>query len=160
MTRAAKALERMNGAPDASLASLAVVPAKKKIVDSDSSDSDNDEPLALTMGADGQQKYFKDIGDQALFEADTLESQMNEMFKELNEMQNMIKGNADLKTYENLKDTTKEVMDTHMSAYSKLKDNIIDITKDADSAIDDLNFYQEDDDDNFEAKPKLPNDRG
>lgn len=29
MTRAAKALERMNGAPDASLASLAVVPAKK-----------------------------------------------------------------------------------------------------------------------------------
>ena len=29
MTRAAKALEMMNGAPDASLASLAVVPAKK-----------------------------------------------------------------------------------------------------------------------------------
>jgi hypothetical protein len=66
---------------------------------------------------------------------------MNEMFKELNEMQNMIKGNADLKTYENLKDTTKEVMDTHMNAYSKLKDNIIDITQDADSAIDELNFY-------------------
>lgn len=77
---------------------------------------------------------------------------MNEMFKELNEMQNMIKGNADLKTYENLKDTTKEVMDTHMSAYSKLKDNIIDITQDADSAIDELNFYQEDDEDNFDAK--------
>lgn len=63
MTRAAKALERMNGAPDASLASLAVVPVKKKIADSDSSDSDNDEPLALTMGEDGQQKYFKDIGE-------------------------------------------------------------------------------------------------
>ena len=33
------------------------------------------------------------------------------MFKELNDMQNMIKGNADLKTYENLKDTTKEVIE-------------------------------------------------
>ena len=97
-------------------------------------------------------EHSSEAQQQALFEADTLENQMNEMFKELNEMQNMIKGNADLKTYENLKDTTKEVMDTHMSAYSKLKDNIIDITKDADSAIDDLNFYQEDDDDNFEAK--------
>jgi hypothetical protein len=53
MTRAAKALERMNGAQDASLSSLAVVPVKMKIADSDSSDSDNDEPLALTMGADG-----------------------------------------------------------------------------------------------------------
>lgn len=64
----------------------------------------------------------------------------------------MIKGNADLKTYENLKDTTKEVIETHINAYTKLKDNIIDITKDADSAIDDLNFYQDEDDDKFDAK--------
>lgn len=78
---------------------------------------------------------------------------MNEMFKELDDMQNMIKGNWDLKTYEQLKETTKEVIDTHMSAYSELKDKILDINKDADSAIDDLNFYgDDDDDDNFDAK--------
>ena len=51
-------------------------------------------------------------------EADALETEMNEMFKELDDMQNMIKGNWDLKTYEQLKETTKEVIDTHMSAYS------------------------------------------
>lgn len=74
MTRAAKALEMMNGAPDASLASLAVVPAKKQIVDSDSSDSEKqDEVLALTAGDDGHPKYFKDIGEQAMYEADSLE---------------------------------------------------------------------------------------
>lgn len=40
-----------------------------------------------------------------------------------------------------------------MSAYSELKDKILDINKDADSAIDDLNFYgDDDDDDNFDAK--------
>ena len=150
MTRAAKALEMMNGAPDASLASLAVVPVKK-IVDSDSSDEERKDEV-LPIGYDGQPKYFKDIGEQAMFEADTLESEMNVMFKELDDLQNMIKGNTDLKTYENLKDTTKEVIDTHMDAYSKLKDNIIDITKDADSAIDELNFYQDDEDDNFDAK--------
>lgn len=73
------------------------------------------------------------------------------MFKELDDMQNMIKGNTDLKTYESLKDTTKEVVDTHINAYTKLKDNILDLTKDADSAIDDLNFYQ-DEDEEFDAK--------
>jgi hypothetical protein len=39
-----------------------------------------------------------------------------------------------------------------MSAYSELKDKIIDITKDADIAMDDLNFYGDDDDDDFESK--------
>lgn len=86
MTRAAKALEMMNGAPDASLASLAVVPVKKPIADSDSSDSEKqDEVLALTND-DGHPKYFRDIGEQAMYEADNLESEMNLMFKELDDM--------------------------------------------------------------------------
>jgi hypothetical protein len=91
MTRAAKALERMNGAPDHSLASLAVVP-QKKVEDSDSSE-DDEKPLALTMGDGTDKPYYKDIGDRALAECDELENEMNAMFKELDDMQSMIKGN-------------------------------------------------------------------
>jgi hypothetical protein len=92
MTRAAKALESMNGAPDHSLSSLAVVP-QKKVVDSDSSEDDDEKPLALTMGDGTDKPYYKDIGDRALAECDELENEMNAMFKELDDMQSMIKGN-------------------------------------------------------------------
>lgn len=53
----------MNGAPDASLASLAVVPAKK-FVDSESEDSENeDKPLAISMGDGADKAYYRDIGE-------------------------------------------------------------------------------------------------
>lgn len=104
------------------------------------------------MGDGADKPYYKDIGEKALAECDELENEMNLMFKELDDMQNLIKDNKDLKTYETLKDTTWEVVDVHMSAYSELKDKILDITKDADQAMDNLNFYGDDDDDDFDAK--------
>lgn len=42
-----------------------------------------------------------------------------------------------------LKDTTREVIDTHIKSYDKLKNDIIKINAKAEEAIDQLNFYGE-----------------
>lgn len=69
---------------------------------------------------------------------------MNLMFKELEEMQEMIRGNKDLKVMDTLKDTTKEVIDTHIRNYDKIKTEIIKINSKAEEAIDRLSFYGND----------------
>ena len=73
-----------------------------------------------------------------------LEQEMNLMFKELEEMQEMIRGNKDLKVMDTLKDTTKEVIDTHIRNYDKIKTEIIKINSKAEEAIDRLSFYGND----------------
>ena len=44
-----------------------------------------------------------------------------------------------------LKDTTKEVIDTHIKNYDKIKNDIIKINSKAEEAIDKLSFYGNDD---------------
>lgn len=73
-----------------------------------------------------------------------LENEMNAMFKELEEMQEMIKGNRDLEVMGTLKDTTKEVVETHIRNYDKIKNEIIKINTKAEEAIDKLSFYGND----------------
>lgn len=52
-------------------------------------------------------------GDQALEDIDRTEREMNLMFKELNELEDLIKGNRDLKTMEGLMSITNETMRAH-----------------------------------------------
>jgi len=66
---------------------------------------------------------------------------MNAMFKELEEMQEMIRGNRDLEVMGTLKDTTKEVVDTHIKNYDKIKNEIVKMNSKAEDAIDRLSFY-------------------
>jgi hypothetical protein len=49
---------------------------------------------------------------------------MNLMFKELTEMEEMIKGNWDLKAMEDLMFTTKEYIGQHVDSYEKLRKQI------------------------------------
>lgn len=49
-----------------------------------------------------------------------------------------------MKVMATLKDTTREVIDTHIKSYDKLKNDIIKINSKAEEAIDRLNFYGED----------------
>lgn len=46
---------------------------------------------------------------------------MNEMYKYLNEVEDLIKGN-DLKVVEDMMGVAKEGMDQHFSAYDKIKE--------------------------------------
>ena len=76
---------------------------------------------------------------------------MNQMFMELNDLQDMIKGNKDLKEMESLMGVTNEAIDFHKQSYNTLKNSILSINKEAETAVNSLNFYGQDEDD--EAKP-------
>ena len=49
-----------------------------------------------------------------------------------------------MKVMSTLKDTTREVIDTHIQHYNKLKDDIVKINENAENAINQLNFYGSD----------------
>ena len=78
---------------------------KKPDSSDDDSDEVKDEVLAIT---DHEYRYTgsKNLQDEALDEADRLEKEMNDMYRELEDMQKMIAGNKDLKSMENLMGTT------------------------------------------------------
>ena len=50
------------------------------------------------------------------------EREMNQMFLELNDLEDMIKGNKDLKEMESLMGVTNETIDFHKSSFNTLKD--------------------------------------
>jgi len=70
-----------------------------------------------------------------------LEKEMNQMFKDLNDLEGMISKNWDLGSMETLMGTTKNIIKTHTSAFDGIKQSILLINKEAESAMDDLNFY-------------------
>ena len=129
--RAAKALAIMNG-------EMPPMALMKKPDSSDDSSEEKDEVMAI--GYTGK----KQIQDEAIEEADRLEKEMNDMYRELEDMQKMIEGNKDLKCMENLMGTTQEVINTHISSYQSLQTRILDINSDAESAIKELSFYEKD----------------
>ena len=49
------------------------------------------------------------------------------MFLDLNDLEDMIKGNKDLKQMEDLMGVTNEAMQTHMTSYETLKGQIMTI---------------------------------
>jgi len=69
---------------------------------------------------------------------------MNKMFMELNDLEDMIKGNKDLKTMKELMGVTNDVMAAHMTQYESLKTNIMGINDEAHRAIIKLDFYKGD----------------
>jgi len=81
----------MNGAP------MSLVPRPDS---SDDSSEDKDQVMAIGYGGK------KQLQDEAIEEADRLEKEMNDMYRELEDMQKMIAGNKDLKVMENLMGTT------------------------------------------------------
>jgi len=80
-----------------------------------------DEALAVAIpGEEGGR-----LEDVALAETEQLEREMNEMFRELSDMESMIQGNKDLKSVQGLMDSTKDVVGSHIKAYDKLKTQIL-----------------------------------
>ena len=94
--------------------SMALV--KKQVDSSDDSDEDRDEVLAIANHSYSR----KNLQDEAMDEADRLEHEMNDMYRELEDMQKMIEGNKDLQCMESLMGTTQEVIDTHITSYKSL----------------------------------------
>ena len=72
---------------------------------------------------------------------DQTEMEMNKMFLELNDLEEMIKGNKDLKEMEKLMGATNEVISAHKNQYESLKTNIMSINEEAEEAIQALDFY-------------------
>jgi hypothetical protein len=60
---------------------------------------------------------------------------MNRMFMELNDLEDMIKDNKDLKTMKELMGVTNDVMSAHMTQFESLKTNIMGINDQAHRAI-------------------------
>lgn len=145
---------------------------KKKKRD-DSSDSSDSPPrnkadlntqkaaMALAIMNGKKDKYLQDSSDdeyegygytsnfperEAERDANKLEEEMNVMMKELNDLEDMIKGNKDLKTMQNLMGVTQQVVDAHIDAYDKLKGDVTKINNEANKAIQSLNFYENNND--------------
>ena len=81
------------------------------------------------------------------------------MFLELNDLEDMIKGNKDLKQMEDLMGVTKETIDFHKTSFNTLKDQILSINKEAELAAESLNFYGDTEED-VDLKKKKTKDSG
>jgi len=79
------------------------------------------------------QKYLTPA-DQVMEDVSRHEREMNQMFLELNDLEDMIKGNKDLKEMESLMGVTNETIDFHKSSFNTLKDQILSINKEAELA--------------------------
>ena len=64
-------------------------------------------------------------GDRAIQEQLQLEEEMNKMYLDLNETENRIRDNRDLKEMEGFMHPTQEHLTTHMKAFETLKNNIM-----------------------------------
>jgi hypothetical protein len=67
---------------------------------------------------------------------------MNDMFKHLEEMHEMLRSAEDIKSIESMIEVTKDTMTQHFDAYTQFKGQIDTITNQADTAISTLNFYE------------------
>ena len=72
--------------------------------------------------------YYKYKEDELLDQVDFYEQEMNEMYKYLNEVEELIKGN-DLRAIEGMMEVTKDGMSQHFDAYDKLKEQLLAIDK-------------------------------
>ena len=81
------------------------------------------------------------------------------MFLELNDLEDMIKGNKDLKQMEDLMGVTNETIDFHKTSFNTLKDQILSINKEAELAAESLNFYGDTEED-VDPKKKKTKDSG
>ena len=81
------------------------------------------------------------------------------MFLELNDLEDMIKGNKDLKQMEDLMGVTNETIDFHKTSFNTLKDQILSINKEAELAAESLNFYGDTEED-VDPKKKKAKDSG
>jgi len=69
--------------------------------------------------------------DQAMEDISRTEQEMNQMFKDLNELEELIKGNRDLKKMEDLMSITNETMQYQTKAAEDLKNKISYINQQA-----------------------------
>ena len=108
---------------------------------------ETDESIPIEPSDEGQVISYKTPGEQAQATLDQTEADMNKMFMELNDLEDMIKGNKDLKTMKELMGVTNDVMTAHMTQYESLKTNIMGLNDEAQKAITKLDFYKADDSD-------------
>ena len=69
---------------------------------------------------------------------------MNQMFKDLNDLEELIKGNKDLKKMEDLMSITNETMSYQTKNAQDLQSWIASINQEAEKAVMALSFYTDD----------------
>ena len=67
---------------------------------------------------------------------------MNKMYMELNEIEDRIKDNRDLKEMEGFMQATNQHINTHMKAFETLKTSIMLVNQEAHDAVQGLSFYE------------------
>lgn len=85
------------------------------------------------------------MADELLDDLDEHEKDMNDMYRYLTDMEDLIKG-QDLQSIQQMMDVTKDTMSQHFEAYDKFKGQIDTINAQADQAINSLNFYEQQED--------------
>ena len=68
---------------------------------------------------------------------------MNDMFKYLEEAQEQLRNRQDVQTIESMIEVTKDTMSQHIDAYNQFKGQIDNINSQAQNAITNLTFYEE-----------------
>lgn len=106
---------------------------------------ETDETIPVEASETEEIISYKTPGEQAQATLDQTEADMNKMFLELNDLEDMIKGNKDLKTMKELMGATNDVMTAHMTQYETLKTNIMGLNDEAAKAVAELDFYKADD---------------
>ena len=76
-------------------------------------------------------KYFASVEEELWDEVDGFEAEMNNMLKELSEIETTLKEGADLREMQGLIDVTKEYMGEHFKGMDKIKDNIMEMDRQA-----------------------------
>ena len=66
----------------------------------------------------------KTNGEQAIDEVTKLEREMGQMFQDLNELEERIKDNKDLKQMQDLMKVTNQSMECHIKSFETLKNSI------------------------------------
>lgn len=80
-------------------------------------------------------KYYASAEEELWDEVNGFENDMNNMLKELSEIETTIKEGADLKEMKGLIDVTKEYMEEHFKGMDKLKNNIVGMDKQASDCL-------------------------
>lgn len=103
-----------------------------------------EEPVPeMALAIKDNMPVFSNPGDEVLYSLTQTEHEMNMMFKDLNDLEERIKGNKDIKQMEVLMETTNEALSHHMKSYETLKNNIMLINQEAHEACQGLEFYEE-----------------
>lgn len=92
-------------------------------------DPEENQQLEVIKPLSEEVQRYLSPADQVIEEVSRHEREMNQMFLELNDLEDMIKGNNDLRKMEDLMEVTNETIDFHKQSFNTLKDSILSINR-------------------------------